>query len=55
MTDPMTRWTFAAKPKLFWILAVGLAGVLVYQQFVLGAANRQLRQRMQAKAVLLPP
>jgi hypothetical protein len=49
----MTRWTLAAKPKLFWVLAVALAGVLVFQQFVLAAANRQLRQRIQANAARL--
>jgi hypothetical protein len=46
----MTRWTLAGKPNLFWILAVALTGVLVYQQFALGAANRQLRKRMLANA-----
>ena len=46
----MTRWTLARKPNLFWILTVALTGLLVYQQFVLGAANRQLRKRMLANA-----
>lgn len=46
----MTRWAPLGKLNLFWILGVALTGVLVYQQFVLGAANRELRRRMYANA-----